>query len=60
MVLLCNYEYTDRRSRDEPTGEVLALNKDILRGTKMGDRYQRTNFPVEKKSTKKFVNFFFL
>lgn len=49
-----DYQYTDRRSRDEPTGEVLALNRDILRGLKMGDRYQRTNVPSEKKSTKKF------
>lgn len=50
-----DYQYTDRRSRDEPTGEVMALNRDSLRGLRMGDRYQRTTVPKEKSSKKKYI-----
>lgn len=53
LVLQVDYQYTDRRSRDEPTGEVMPLNKDILRGSAMGDRYRRTNVPSEGKKAKK-------
>ncbi|CAD5210662.1 unnamed protein product [Bursaphelenchus okinawaensis] len=53
LVLQVDYNYTDRRSRDEPTGEVMPLNKDSLSRMKMGDRFQRTDAPKEAKKTKK-------
>uniref|UniRef100_A0A914I9Y7 Brr2 N-terminal helicase PWI domain-containing protein n=1 Tax=Globodera rostochiensis TaxID=31243 RepID=A0A914I9Y7_GLORO len=52
LVLSVDYNLTDRRARDEPTGEVMPLNKDLFRGCKMGDRYRRTIAPVEKKTAK--------
>uniref|UniRef100_A0A914ZDG7 U5 small nuclear ribonucleoprotein 200 kDa helicase n=1 Tax=Panagrolaimus superbus TaxID=310955 RepID=A0A914ZDG7_9BILA len=53
LVLQVDYNYTDRRSRDEPTGEVMPLNRDILTGVKMGDKFQRGAAPAEKKQTNK-------
>ncbi|KAI1727001.1 sec63 brl domain-containing protein [Ditylenchus destructor] len=53
LVLQVDYQYTDRRGRDEPTGEVLALTADSLRGQRMGDRYQRTARPTDKKDIKR-------
>lgn len=58
MVLQVDYNYTDRRSRDEPTGEVMPLNRDILTGVKMGDKFQRGAAPQEKKQTKKYACLF--
>jgi pre-mRNA-splicing helicase BRR2 len=55
LVLSVDYNLTDRRARDEPTGEVMPLTKDILRGSKMGDKYRRTAVPAEKKSSKGYV-----
>jgi pre-mRNA-splicing helicase BRR2 len=54
LVLQVDYNLTDRRARDEPTGEVLPLTKDILTSQryKMGDRYHRATAPGEKKSKK--------
>lgn len=43
----------DRRAQHEPTGEVMALNPDTLRGMRMGDRYQRGNAPRDKPIKKK-------
>lgn len=42
----------DRRAQHEPTGEVMALNPDNLRGARMGDRYQRSNAPKDKPTKK--------
>ncbi|KAL3076890.1 hypothetical protein niasHT_039670 [Heterodera trifolii] len=52
LVLSVDYNLTDRRARDEPTGEVMPLTKDLFRGCKMGDRYRRTVAPAEKKAAK--------
>uniref|UniRef100_A0A915LVN9 Brr2 N-terminal helicase PWI domain-containing protein n=2 Tax=Meloidogyne javanica TaxID=6303 RepID=A0A915LVN9_MELJA len=52
LVLSVDYNLTDRRARDEPTGEVMPLTKDLLRGSKMGDKYRRTAVPAEKKASK--------
>lgn len=52
LVLSVDYNLTDRRARDEPTGEVMPLTKDLLRGAKMGDKYRRTALPAEKKASK--------
>lgn len=52
LVLSVDFNLTDRRARDEPTGEVMPLNRDLLRGMKMGDKYRRTAVPGEKKSAK--------
>ena len=54
LVLSVDYNLTDRRARDEPTGEVMPLNRDLLRGHKMGDKYRRQAAPAEKKG-KRFV-----
>ena len=53
LVLQVDYNLTDRRNRDEPTGEVMPLNRDILTGVKMGDKFQRAAAPAEKKNTAK-------
>uniref|UniRef100_A0A1I7YF66 U5 small nuclear ribonucleoprotein 200 kDa helicase n=1 Tax=Steinernema glaseri TaxID=37863 RepID=A0A1I7YF66_9BILA len=53
LVLQVDYNYTDRRGRDEPTGEVMPLNKSMLTSIKMGDKYQRTKAPKEEKKKKK-------
>jgi pre-mRNA-splicing helicase BRR2 len=56
LVLQVDYGLTDRRGKDEPTGEVMALSRDKLRGIKMGDKFQRNRAPVAEKKTK-FVDF---
>jgi pre-mRNA-splicing helicase BRR2 len=43
-----DYNLVDRRAQHEPTGEVMPLNPDVLRGTRMGDRYARTTAPKDK------------
>ncbi|VDO26060.1 unnamed protein product [Onchocerca flexuosa] len=55
LVLQVDFNFTDRRGRDEPTGEVMPLTKDVLAGVKMGDKYQRAKAPVidTKKAKKK-------
>lgn len=53
LVLQVDYNYTDRRGRDEPTGEVMPLRPDMLTGSKMGDKFKRENRPDEKKSNKR-------
>ncbi|MFH4977102.1 hypothetical protein AB6A40_003811 [Gnathostoma spinigerum] len=54
LVLQVDFNFTDRRGRDEPTGEVMPLTKQMLAGVKMGDKYQRSNAPhAEQKKTKK-------
>ncbi|KAI6238035.1 hypothetical protein M3Y99_00730500 [Aphelenchoides fujianensis] len=40
LVLQVDYNLTDRRRQDEPTGEVMPLSREILKGARMGDRYQ--------------------
>uniref|UniRef100_A0A0M3J9S1 Helicase_PWI domain-containing protein n=1 Tax=Anisakis simplex TaxID=6269 RepID=A0A0M3J9S1_ANISI len=60
LVLQVDFNFTDRRGRDEPTGEVMPLTKSILQGIKMGDKYQRGKAPKEdiKKPKKKKKNEF--
>uniref|UniRef100_A0A7E4UNZ2 U5 small nuclear ribonucleoprotein 200 kDa helicase n=1 Tax=Panagrellus redivivus TaxID=6233 RepID=A0A7E4UNZ2_PANRE len=53
LVLQVDYNYTDRRGRDEPTGEVMPLRQEMFTGHKMGDKFQRSNAPDEKKTNKK-------
>ncbi|VDK71756.1 unnamed protein product, partial [Onchocerca ochengi] len=55
LVLQVDFNFTDRRGRDEPTGEVMPLTKDVLAGVKMGDKYQRAKAPIidTKKAKKK-------
>ncbi|VDM50548.1 unnamed protein product [Toxocara canis] len=54
LVLQVDFNFTDRRGRDEPTGEVMPLTKSILQGIKMGDKYQRAKAPqIDQKKTKK-------
>uniref|UniRef100_A0A914URZ7 U5 small nuclear ribonucleoprotein 200 kDa helicase n=1 Tax=Plectus sambesii TaxID=2011161 RepID=A0A914URZ7_9BILA len=53
LVLQVDYQLTDRRARDEPTGEVMALSRDKLTGIKMGDKFQRGKAPVPEKKSKK-------
>ncbi|VBB27531.1 unnamed protein product [Acanthocheilonema viteae] len=55
LVLQVDFNFTDRRGRDEPTGEVMPLTKEVLAGVKMGDKYQRAKAPVidTKKAKKK-------
>jgi pre-mRNA-splicing helicase BRR2 len=50
LVLQVDYNLVDRRGRDEATGEVMPLTKDLLTGVKMGDKYRRTAVPDEKRS----------
>uniref|UniRef100_A0A914ZLT1 U5 small nuclear ribonucleoprotein 200 kDa helicase n=1 Tax=Parascaris univalens TaxID=6257 RepID=A0A914ZLT1_PARUN len=60
LVLQVDFNFTDRRGRDEPTGEVMPLTKSILEGIKMGDKYQRAKPPQmdQKKIRKKKKNEF--
>ncbi|EJW85261.1 U5 small nuclear ribonucleoprotein helicase [Wuchereria bancrofti] len=55
LVLQVDFNFTDRRGRDEPTGEVMPLTKEVLAGVKMGDKYQRAKAPAidTKKARKK-------
>ena len=53
LVLSVDYNLTDRRAREEPTGEVMPLNDRVMRSMKMGDKYQRGKAPVEDKDKKK-------
>ncbi|KAM3719062.1 U5 small nuclear ribonucleoproteinhelicase [Dirofilaria immitis] len=54
LVLQVDFNFTDRRGRDEPTGEVMPLTKEVLAGVKMGDKYQRAKVPViDTKKTRK-------
>lgn len=52
LVLQADFSILDRRSRDEPTGEVMPLTKDMLFGVKMGDKHMRTAAPSVKKGKK--------
>lgn len=52
LVLQVDYNLTDRRGRDEATGEVMALSDKMLRGTKMGDKYIRGKAPTQDKDRK--------
>ncbi|OAF67690.1 hypothetical protein A3Q56_04570 [Intoshia linei] len=45
LVLQVDRALVDRRSRDEPTGEVLPLTSAQLRHIKMGDKVERTKPP---------------
>ncbi len=54
LVLQVDKSLIDRRGRNEATGEVLSLTGH-LKGTKMGDRAQRTR----PEHSNKFVLFFF-
>lgn len=54
LVLQVDFNFTDRRGRDEPTGEVMPLTKEVLAGVKMGDKYQRAKAPaVDTRKPKK-------
>lgn len=57
-MLQVDFNFTDRRGRDEPTGEVMPLTKEVLAGVKMGDKYQRAKAPViDQKKVKKLALF---
>ncbi|VDN01570.1 unnamed protein product [Thelazia callipaeda] len=54
LVLQVDFNFTDRRGRDEPTGEVMPLTREVLAGVKMGDKYLRSKAPaIDTKKTKK-------
>uniref|UniRef100_A0A0N5BBZ1 U5 small nuclear ribonucleoprotein 200 kDa helicase n=1 Tax=Strongyloides papillosus TaxID=174720 RepID=A0A0N5BBZ1_STREA len=55
LVLQVNYDYTERRRKNDPTGEVMPLTAEQLASSRMGDKYIRTGVPDEKrnKETKK-------
>lgn len=52
LVLQPDRSIIDSRSRDEPTGEVMPLTKDMLFGVRMGDKHLRTTAPSAKKGKK--------
>lgn len=52
LVLQVDYNLTDRRGRDDPTGEVLPITDKELRRMKMGDKYVRGKAPVQQKKPK--------
>ncbi|XP_071957394.1 U5 small nuclear ribonucleoprotein 200 kDa helicase-like [Antedon mediterranea] len=53
LVLQADRRFTDKRHRDEPTGEVMSLTGKLL-GTSMGDKAKRSKPPVaEDKRAKK-------
>ncbi|CAF4223354.1 unnamed protein product, partial [Rotaria magnacalcarata] len=52
LVLQADRSIIDRRGRNEATGEVLSLTSH-LKGTKMGDRAQRTRPERNNKKQKK-------
>ena len=51
-MLQVDYNLTDRRGRDDPTGEVLSITDKELRRMKMGDKYVRGKAPVQQKKPK--------
>ncbi|WKX97568.1 hypothetical protein Q1695_013326 [Nippostrongylus brasiliensis] len=53
LVLQVDYNLTDRRGREEPTGEVLPLSDRVLKGMKMGDKYMRTKAPIQEQKKKR-------
>uniref|UniRef100_A0A0N4ZWS8 U5 small nuclear ribonucleoprotein 200 kDa helicase n=1 Tax=Parastrongyloides trichosuri TaxID=131310 RepID=A0A0N4ZWS8_PARTI len=56
LVLQVNYDYTERRRKNDPTGEVLPLTAEQLTSSRMGDKYIRAGAPEEirnKKHSKK-------
>ncbi|CAD6191493.1 unnamed protein product [Caenorhabditis auriculariae] len=53
LVLSVDYNLTDRRGREEPTGEVLPLNDKIMRAMKMGDKAMRSKAPIQEQKKKK-------
>lgn len=56
LVLQVDFNFTDRRGRDEPTGEVMPLTKAILSGVKMGDKYQRAKAQLpDQKKVKRYL-----
>ena len=53
LVINPNKDLIEKRGRDEPTGEVLALTGNEI-ATRMGDKYQRTKPKLlENQQTKK-------
>uniref|UniRef100_A0A0K0DLR4 U5 small nuclear ribonucleoprotein 200 kDa helicase n=1 Tax=Angiostrongylus cantonensis TaxID=6313 RepID=A0A0K0DLR4_ANGCA len=54
LVLQVDYNLTDRRGREEPTGEVLPLSDRVLKGMKMGDKYMRTKAPIQEQKKKRY------
>ncbi|GMT33326.1 hypothetical protein PFISCL1PPCAC_24623 [Pristionchus fissidentatus] len=52
LVLQVDYNLTDRRGRDDPTGEVLPLSDKDIKRMRMGDKYTRGKAPVQQKEKK--------
>lgn len=50
LVLQVNYDYTERRRKNDPTGEVMPLTAEQLASSRMGDKYIRTGVPEEKRN----------
>lgn len=55
LVLSVDYNLTDRRGKDDPTGEVLAISEEEKKRMRMGDRALKTRAPIhdQKKRGKK-------
>jgi hypothetical protein len=55
LVINPNKDLIERRSKDEPTGEVLSLTAADI-AVKMGDKYQRTKPKLlEEEQKKKYL-----
>uniref|UniRef100_A0A8R1HT44 Pre-mRNA-splicing helicase BRR2-like plug domain-containing protein n=1 Tax=Caenorhabditis japonica TaxID=281687 RepID=A0A8R1HT44_CAEJA len=53
LVLSVDYNLTDRRGREEPTGEVLPITDKEMRRMKMGDRAIKSKAPVQEQKKKR-------
>lgn len=53
LVLSVDYNLTDRRGREEPTGEVLPITDKEMRKMKMGDRAIKGKAPVQDQKKKR-------
>ncbi|CAB3405618.1 unnamed protein product [Caenorhabditis bovis] len=53
LVLSVDYNLTDRRGREEPTGEVLPLTDKLMKTMKMGDRAIKSKAPIQEQKKKK-------
>ena len=53
LVLSVDYNLTDRRGREEPTGEVLPITDTQMKKMKMGDRALKSKAPVQDQKKKR-------
>ncbi|ULU08307.1 hypothetical protein L3Y34_019456 [Caenorhabditis briggsae] len=52
LVLSVDYNLTDRRGREEPTGEVLPITDKEMKKMKMGDRALKSKAPIQEQKKK--------